>query len=722
MKNTMAEDFLDATPTTTIIPPATNTSKEVVNQFSQKELMQKYIASGFYVFPLNGKIPTKEGTGFQLKKSTDATATAKGNYGIAMTTTDMVIDIDPRHGGTQSFARLLTDLQIKEPKSFVVRTGGGGWHYYLKKPSSLAIRKTVKEYPGIEFISQGGYVVGPWSMHPTTQKPYTILKGSLDHIMYCPEEILSLLRKDKQLVSEKTNTNQIENIQDRMRYISYLESTAPVAVQGETGDNTTFLVSAKGKDFGLSKDQIIECLLLHWNERCFPPWTEDELTVKVSNAFSYGKNLPSLLAPSTVFAPLDVEEHDETIYSPGKFIMKGGKVENGSLVNTMQYLVTMPEIKNLIRFNEFTQDIEFSRVAPWHADGFHMKWTDLDDFHLLHYLEHKYGFKAGELNISKAVSLAAHINKFHPVKKFIESTLWDGKPRVDTWLTEYLGVYPSPYVAEIGRLTLFGAIHRIYSPGCKFDYMLVLEGKTGIGKSSVIEILGNQWYSSGNLDFHNKDTVDMLRGKWIIEMAEMDNMRRQEVSAAKAFITRQVDRARLAFAKRTVDFPRQCIFIGTINPNAYGYLKDDTGNRRYWPVVCHPEEGKPIMRLGALSKDVSQLWAEALYLCQKDPGRLYIKDKEVNAQAEEEQEARRPQDELAPLIADWAKRNKIKEARSITIWLDALRGEPMKFNRAEQMRLATLLRSDLRWESKVVWKGGEAKRLWFPPGEDDFLN
>lgn len=698
-------DFLDLESPTAVSTP------RAVNQFTQFDLMQKYINAGYGLVKLNGKVPQATEVSWQKKKPNESEPVNKGNYGVVLGANDLIIDVDPRNGGDKSFEKLLSDLKITLPTTYTVHTGGGGVHFYFKKAPNVKIRKKVHEYRGLDFLSEGSFVVGPWSIHPDSGKPYVIFMGDLDHLTEAPVEIVELLRQEKKIIDDKP----IEYAQGYVRYITYLEN-APLAVEGDSGDHTTFKVACYGKDLGLTLEQTLSCLLDHWNNRCLPPWTEEELQIKVTNAFRYGIQPKGALAPQNSFSIID--EHDPELYKQGQWKQNNkGVLINNLLSNVVQHMLTMPELQNLVRFNEFTQDIEFSRTAPWHHGGPRRVWTDSDDTALQYYLENKYNYTAQDTTIIKGVTLAAELNKFHPVKKWIEGTKWDGVKRIDKWLSTYLGVREDVYTNYIGRLVLFGAIHRIYSPGCKFDYVLVLEGDTGIGKSTAIEILGGQWFSAGTIDFQNKDTIDLLRGKWILEMAEMDVMNRHEVSAAKAFITRTVDRARMAFTRRTKDFPRQCIFIGTINPNGNGYLKDDTGNRRYWPVFCQAMPGQKMMNLKQLQKDVNQLWAEALVECRDNPGQLYINNKDVLRRAEEEQEIRRPVDEWTGIIHEWVLANKLDFVTSSKVWVEALGGAPNRFSKSEQMRLTSLLKNDLKWERRIIREGSRTVSGFVVPKE-----
>jgi hypothetical protein len=217
-----------------------------------------------------------------------------------------------------------------------------------------------------------------------------------------------------------------------------------------------------------------------------------------------------------------------------------------------------------------------------------------------------------KLHVSKdflktIVTDMARRNKFHPVRDYLDAQRWDGVGRIDTWLTIYGGVEDNEYTRAVGALVLVAAVRRVRQPGCKFDEMLVLEQEVqGTDKSTALAILAvrEEWFSDDlPLNVSSKEVIETTQGRWIIEAGEMSGMKRTDVGHLKALLSRQVDRARLAYGHFTSEVPRQCIFFGTIND--LEYLRDTTGNRRFWPVRCQRFD------IAALQRDRDQLWAEA---------------------------------------------------------------------------------------------------------------
>jgi predicted P-loop ATPase len=307
-----------------------------------------------------------------------------------------------------------------------------------------------------------------------------------------------------------------------------------------------------------------------------------------------------------------------------------------TITNILLILDNDPYLKGKIALNEFSHMTMIRENLPWHKitnakDG--DVYSDRDDAALRQYIEKVYEITSPN-KISDALLIVEDKNKYHPIREYIMSLSWDGLSRVDKLLIDYLGAEDSTYVRTVTRKALAAAVARVFEPGIKFDYMLVLVGKQGLGKSHIIRLLGQSWFSDSFSTVQGKEAYEQLQNAWLIEMAELSATRKAEAEAVKHFISKCEDSYRVAYGKRVTKFPRQCVFFGTTNDNEF--LKDKTGNRRFWPVVTGICERKKNMWTDLLQPEIDQIWAEALAIW-KAGEKLYL-DSEAEKQALKVQE------------------------------------------------------------------------------------
>lgn len=277
--------------------------------------------------------------------------------------------------------------------------------------------------------------------------------------------------------------------------------------------------------------------------------------------------------------------------------------------------------------------VKKDKLPWWDYDQSKPSWDDSDDAGLRYYLEKCYRIVA-KGKVDDAVSFIHEQNSFHPVRDYLSKLTWDGQERLDTLFTDYLGAEDSPYVRAVARKIFTAAVARVYDPGCKMDYMPVLVGRQGIGKSHLLSIMGGDWFSDSITSIQGKEGYEALQGSWIVEWAELSAAKKSDIESMKQFISKRDDRYRKAYARRVTDNPRQCVFIGTTNDDEF--LRDYTGNRRFWPVSTNGDQaGKDIFK--DLPAERDQIWAEAVVRF-KEHEKLYLPSELQTAAAEMQEE------------------------------------------------------------------------------------
>ena len=322
---------------------------------------------------------------------------------------------------------------------------------------------------------------------------------------------------------------------------------------------------------------------------------------------------------------------------------RGGELHN-SLHNLTLILENDEHLKPIC-FNQLADGMEIKGNVPWqHPARF---WRDADDAQLICYVDAFYGtFSARNYQI--AVAKVVDDRSYHPIREYLAALPpWDGKSRAETLLIKYLGAEDNAYTRAVTRKTLCAAVSRVRHPGIKFDNILVLNGDQGIGKSTLIAKLGGEWYSDSLslTDMNDKTAAEKLQGYWILEISELAGVKKADADKVKGFASRQDDKYRASFGRRVTPHPRQCIFFGTTNAQN-GYLRDITGNRRFWTIRT---PGTGVMKPWELTKeDVEQIWAEVQVLV--DQGEKLYLDSNLEACSQVEQAAAMEQDDREGLV------------------------------------------------------------------------
>lgn len=325
---------------------------------------------------------------------------------------------------------------------------------------------------------------------------------------------------------------------------------------------------------------------------------------------------------------------------------KSGEVEN-SLYNIKLIMQNDPYMKNIV-FNQLADNMEIKGEVPWtHPSRF---WRDADDAQLVCYVDDHYGSFSSR-NYDVAITKTVDDRSYHPIREYFAALPdWDGEKRVDTLFIDYLGAADNAYTRAVARKTLCAAYKRVYEPGIKFDYMPVLNGAQGIGKSTFISNLGMEWFSDSLTlsDMNDKTAAEKLQGYWIIEIGELAGMKKADLDKVKAFVSRVDDKYRASFGRRVTSHPRQCVFFGTTN-SENGYLRDITGNRRYWNIkVTGESKYKPWQMTAEI---VAQIWVEVKILAEAGE-KLYLPP-ELEEYAKNEQRDAMEQDDREGLVGEY---------------------------------------------------------------------
>lgn len=394
-----------------------------------------------------------------------------------------------------------------------------------------------------------------------------------------------------------------------------------------------------------------------------------------------------------------------------------------TIQNVYIILSNDPLLKGTLAFNSFKDRLVCIRSLPWkevqdtvNGDA----WTDADDSELRRYIELAYHI-TGKERIMDAVSSVARANTIHPVRDFLKSLEWDGVERLDTLLVDYLGAEDCPYTRAVTRKAFTAAVARIMRPGCKFDYVLTLAGPQGRGKSTLINKMSCGWYTDSLAGIGTKEAYEGIQGFWLVELGELAAMKKTEIEVTKNFISKQVDSYRAPYGRRVEDHKRQCVFFGTTNSTAF--LRDDTGNRRFWPVRLGEEPPALTVWDDLTPELVRQLWAEAVI--RYEDGEPLTLTGELEAVAREQQSDFTEDDPRAGevqmylerlLPEDWTEKDRIERRAWLSddfgavqgtrqrmtvcvaeVWNECFKGDIERLSRQDSQAVAAILRRIPGW-------------------------
>ncbi len=361
-------------------------------------------------------------------------------------------------------------------------------------------------------------------------------------------------------------------------------------------------------------------------------------------------------------------------------LMRNGQIVP-CLANIYDILSRDSRWEGVLGFDEFAYAIRKLKPPPFGGEA--GEWDANDDVQSAMWITREYWFAPSPVQVAEAVEALAKDNGFHPVRDYLSSLEWDGVRRIDDWIADYIGAPKNAYVMRVSRWFLMGMVARVMQPGVKFDCCLVLEGDQGRKKSTMLRVLGGEWFGDTDLDLHNKDSMATIRGSWLYEFAEMGSIARSEASRQKSFLSRQIDEFRPPYGRRDIRSPRQLVFAGTVNE--WTWNKDETGGRRFWPIICSHDidcDG-----LGAVR---DQLFAEA-YLLYKSGKRFWPTGEEQQKLFDPEQIKRHQSDGYIDLLHQFVSER--YDLFSLADAADHLKIDPARLSRDIQTRIGKALRA-----------------------------
>lgn len=589
-----------------------------------------YIKQGFAVIPLEvrGKRPltthgVKDATLDPVVVQSWWDKWKNANVGIAtgqisggLCVIDMDIDENKGLDGWKS----LRDWQDKHgiiAPSWLCKTGRGGYHYYFI--SNEPVQNRVAVIPGVDVRGDGGYVVAPPSIHPNGTA-YEWDPGC--H----PEEVALHLIDDN-----------IRFLLNRGSTRTNLKYLAPSIIPEGERNHTLFRLACSLQAKGLSDQAIWAAVSSENNAKCNPPLSDGDIDRIVKSVQRYEKGKQIFINSKGEAS----QGQREPIFD----LNDKGLIKK-TWANIKEAITYDPELYGHIKYNELASSIWLFGELPWEKKETYRQWQDSDDQNLKSFLEQRYGFNKSD-KIMDALTMVAHNNNFNPVtdelnKIALDYQEQDYKGAIRRLLVEYMGVEDTDYHYEVMKTFMLGAICRVFHPGCKFDYTIILYGAQGFGKSEFVRRLAlcPEWFNDNFNTFDGDKASEKLAGMWMLELAELKALKSsKDAESIKAFLTSRYDTYRAPYERRTQQRPRMCVFAGTTNN--MNVFVDKTGNRRFWPIITR--KGMQTKSLFGdpekVELDFRLAWAEAMALYHAANGKPLLRlSEEMEAEALKMQE------------------------------------------------------------------------------------
>jgi predicted P-loop ATPase len=653
----------------------------------------QYARDGWYVFPIadDSKVPiTSHG---HLDATIDEaqirswwTAHPTARIGVHLRASGLIaVDVDVADG--KPGAETLAALEAKHgplPRTNHQRSGRGGEHIVMRDPSPGADGWTRRHEDGGSArgklgrgvdLKINGYIV----LEPSGS--YRWIAHDPMNVAAVPDAWIPLMRhstEDRSIGDIDPNVWQESTHElDDLDAAKLREELRALGARGADRTTTFKAIRLVHHDYGLSvADGMV--YIQEWNSSCGKPHSDRELARQIKRVsrckpnganvemrrgwkcglesfHSWTQELIATRSGANVNASaLAVQDDDET-RAPSDdeiralLLMSGSKgdVVRSCGSNIEAILRFSSELRGRVRFNVITRSIEIS-------DGRFVDEEGTLDTAIKNWLETRWGLFSDQGEVGhQLIRVAMRCGSYDPVAEYLNALTWDGKPRIDSWLCDYCEVLPSDYVSKIGARWLISGAARGLDPGCKVDTVLILQGPQGYRKSTVLDVIGGEWFSDSPLDITNKDSRITAATTWIIELAELSSLKQSGLDAHKSFLTARRDKVRPPYGRVDVTFYRHCIYGGTTNDDEF--LIDETGNRRYWVARVRRK-----IDIAPLQRDRDQLWAEAVHRFRA--GERWWFDDEEQVIADQVTDEHRAENPWAEKIVETGKRRGPKPA------------------------------------------------------------
>lgn len=568
----------------------------------------------------------------------------------------IVVDIDNHDVNGADSLREWESENGKLPETATVLTGSGGVHYYYW--ATEEVRGATGVLPGVDIRAEGNLIIAPPSIHPNGNAYEWDLGADLDDpgIADADETVMKLIR------SGSKNSRSEGNFQ------------LPDVIRNGNRDNTLYKYACQLQAKGIGDFEIKAAVKAANIERCDEPLDDNEVDTLINSALKYEKGVH------------------------GGLIMKKGKVKQCA-DNVLHVLENDELLHGHILFDEFSNIAEWTAPLPWDTATEAGEWTDRDDSELRAYLDTNYDLTKDSAYFD-GFNMYLNRHHYHPIHDWFNSLPeWDGNEHIRFLLPHYLGAEDTAYNHAALNLFMQGAINRVFDPGCKFDYVLVLVGEQGKGKSMFLQYLaGNQdWYDGNFATIEGDKAVEKLRGRWILEMAELLAVKKQkDVEAFKAFVTTQEDGYRAPYERRTKHVKRQCVFAATTND--YQFMSDRTGNRRYLPIKINvhpvPDENKLSADPEATKAEFKMAWAEAYHIYNAEHPEL-VMPRNMELEIQEQQSMYMQEDPWIGLIQHYLDNHQDRVCSAL-LWDEALGNEGLQGKTPDWKHISAIMAYNIK--------------------------